>query len=361
MFFILGIVFWLLLNYFFWWFEFSTLLCFFAWIFLIMPILTKFSFDELKYVLNHKKYLIINLILNFLIYPILAFLLGYFIFSGDIYLTLALVLLSLIPWWWLLMGWLHHSKANLKLWFSIFAINLFVFSFVYFGYNFLADYIVWHQKIVHTKKIEPKKVVSSLNFWNNYLWINNFEKKQAWWACVVEQISNKFWKNIWCFNKEQSKTFIFWIYWFIVLILIPFIFSRIIRKISKLKEFFEKYGGYISKFSAFLIITYIFSLKYVRWLTQISSELLIKLFLWVFVFYLTIFLISFFVFKFIDIPSEDKKALFWNSFVRFITLSFVLSFLYAIAWNQPKIILIFVIAYFVQIVWALMISRFVKM
>jgi hypothetical protein len=55
----------------------------------------------------------------------------------------------------------------------------------------------------------------------------------------------------------------------------------------------------------------------------------------------------------------EKKAIFWNAYVRFITLSFVLSFLYAIAWNYPSLILIFIIAYFVQIVSAIVISRWV--
>jgi hypothetical protein len=71
------------------------------------------------------------------------------------------------------------------------------------------------------------------------------------------------------------------------------------------------------------------------------------------------FILSFIFYKLVKLPQTEKKAIFWNAFVRFITLSFVLSFLYAIAWNYPKLILIFVIAYFVQIVGALIISRFI--
>jgi ACR3 family arsenite efflux pump ArsB len=97
MFFLAGILVGLLLNYLFGGFDFSTLLCFFAGLFLIMPLLVKFSFNDLKYVLHHKKALFWNIVLNFILFPLLAFIIGYFIFGTNHYLTVSLVLLALIP------------------------------------------------------------------------------------------------------------------------------------------------------------------------------------------------------------------------------------------------------------------------
>ena len=353
MFFLLGIVVWLVLNYLFWGFNFSTLLCFFAGLFLIMPLLTKFSFNELKYVINHKKALFWNILLNFLIFPLVAFLIGYLFFWENHYLIVALILLSLIPGGGLLMSWLQHSKADLKLGFSIFAVNLFLFSFVYLWFSFFVDKFV----VVSTEKTKvlPKK---QLSFGLNQSLPINYQKQQQAW-CVIEQVSEKVGADLSCFSSAETKTFIYGIYGFFVLIFLPFLISRIIRKIEVLRKFFDKYWSYISKISAFVIVTYIFSLKYVRQLASLDVGFLMKMVWAVFTLYVVMFILSFIFYKLVKLPQTEKKAIFWNAFVRFITLSFVLSFLYAIAWNYPKLILIFVIAYFVQIVGALIISRFI--
>lgn len=356
MFFLLWIIVWLALNYFFWGFNFSTALCFFAGLFLIMPILTKFSFSELKYVLKHKKALLVNILLNFIIFPLIAFFIWWSIFS-DYRLTIWLILLALIPWWWLLMSWLQHGKANLKLWFSIFAVNLFLFSFAYIFFNLWVDYFVSHfEKKQQTLQTNTQKT-SFNTFWNS---LYNLPQKENNWWCAIAQVSKEIWvKSVWCFSKEWTKTFIYGIYWFFVLVFLPFILSRLIRK-TRIKEFFNKHWWKISKISAFVIISYIFSLKYVQSLSQIQNNILYKMIIWVWLFYLSIFIISFTIYKLSNLPVEDKKAIFWNSYVRFITLSFVLSFLYAIAWKDTSIILIFIIAYFVQISSSVLIKNIVK-
>lgn len=360
MFFLMWIIVWLFLNFIFWWFEFSTLLCFFAGLFLIMPLLTKFSFDELKYVLRHKKALFFSILLNFIIFPIIAFLIGYFLFQDNHYLIAWLILLSLIPWWWLLMSWLQHSKADLKLWFSIFAVNLFLFSIAYLWFSVFVDNFV---VINHHNNIEN----TNNNKKNFFIWSDNFSKihitynknKSNNWSCVIWEVSQKIWADLSCFSSEETKTFIYWIYWFIVLIFLPFLISRWIRKVTILNKFFNKYWNYISKWSAFLIVSYIFSLKYVRQLSEIDLNFLYKLVLAVFLLYITMFILSFIFYKLSSLELKEKKSIFWNSFIRFITLSFILSFLYAIAWNYPKLILIFIIAYAMQILLALVISKFI--
>ena len=358
MFFLGGIIVGLLLNYLFGGFDFSTLLCFFAGLFLIMPLLVKFSFNELKYVLHHKKALLWNIVLNFVLFPVLAFLIWYFIFGTNHYLTAALVLLALIPGWGLLMSWLHHTKADLKLGFSIFAVNLFLFSFAYLVFSAFVDYFVAHNvpnQKVSISNSQPAKWVSFSTLPINY----QHTSSQPTQHCAIQEVSQKIGADLSCFSSQEAKTFIYGIYGFFVLIFLPFLISRVIRKSKFLFRFFQKYGSWISKLSAFLIVTYIFSLKYVRQLAELDFVFLLKLTMAVIILYGVIFIWSFVFYKKSDLPLAEKKAIFWNAYVRFITLSFVLSFLYAIAWNYPSLILIFIIAYFVQIVSAIVISRWV--
>ena len=345
----------LLLNYLFWGFDFSTLLCFFAGLFLIMPLLVKLSYQDLKYVFHHPKILLLNLVLNFIIFPLIAFLIGYFFFPDNYYLIISLILLSLIPWGWLLMSWLQYNKADFKLWFSIFAFNLFVFNFVFLAFS------LWVDKFVAMKKIDDTNHILVQNPVNKFIGYWNFSavQNENHASCVIDQTVGKIGSlEISCFGEDDS-VIIYSLYWFFILVFFPFLISRFIRSINFLKNFFKKYGSLISKLAAFVIITYIFSLKYIRSLFSLDSILLVKILLAVFLFYLLIFVVSFFFYKILKLEKSQKKAIFWNAFVRFITLWFVFSFLYAISWDYPQLILIFIVAYFFQIWMAFFISRFI--
>lgn len=118
------------------------MLCFFG-IFLIMPVLLKIRFKELKGILKNKKLILINILLNFIIIPLLAFSVSYLIFGIENYVYIfTFILLAIMLGRWLLMNWLNQTKANLHVGFSLFVINLLIFSFVYVIYNIGTDIFV---------------------------------------------------------------------------------------------------------------------------------------------------------------------------------------------------------------------------
>jgi len=299
----------------------------------------------------NKKIIFLNIFINFIIFPLIAWILWYLIFWLDnYYYIFTLLLLSIIPWWWLLVNWLHHSWADMKAWFTILALNLWLFAILFIPFNLWIDYFINSHSSKHiVNNIIPKtSILLNNNLWN-IPWTNNLTKP-SW--CVIEQA----WKKIWlwhflpsCFSQKGTSTLIYWFYWFFILIFIPFILSRIILLFSNFSNNLKKYVNLISKIASFLIIIYIFSLNYIRWIININNILLVKIISSVFLLYILMFLIENVILKYVKFENNIKQAIFWNWFVRFITLWFILSFLYAIAWNKPEIVIIFIVAYFVQI------------
>jgi len=363
MLFVLAILLGLLINYLTWGFDFNTALCFFVGLFLIMPILLKINFKDIKEIFSSKKILWVNLLLNFFLIPLTAFIVGYLVFWFKNYgFMISLLLVSIIPWWGLLMSWLQQTKSNMHIGFILFAINLFFFSGFYILFNFWTEYFV--ENYVHNHKKQetnlelvnlPTNNNTSL-IQNNYLWnlVQKQEEKQAW--CAIEQVSEQIWIAApSCF--EQKSTMIYGFFGFIALILIPFIVSRIILFFFSTKQFIFKIAPKLSKLSAFILITYIFSLNYVRWLFTVEASTLIKVFVWVILFYIALYLVIYLTLKIFKFEKDIEKAIFWNSYTRFLTLSLILSFLYAIAWKQPEIILIPIVSYFIQIWSATLLAK----
>ncbi len=367
MLFIWAILFWLLLNYFVWWFWFNTFLCVFAGLFVIMPVLLKIKFQDIKKILWHKKLIFLNILINFIIFPTLAFILWYFIFwLENYYYIFTIMLLAMIPWGGLLVNWLHNSWADMKVWFTLLALNLFLFSVFFIPFNLWLDYFINHQTQKEEQSEELSVFMNNSLLWNNSSSFVNLPKqkiieKPSW--CAIQKTTQKLWLNDilpWCFQEKWSSTLIYGFYWFIVLIFIPFILSRIILLFTKLSDYLKKYVNIVSKLASFLIIVYIFSLNYIRWILDIDTVLLWKMVLWVLFLYLFMFMIEKILLKYSNFENNIKQAIFWNWFVRFITLWFILSFLYAIAWDKPEIVVIFIIAYFIQILLSSIFIRLKK-
>ena len=365
MLFIWAILIGLLLNYLFWWFWFNTFLCIFAGLFVIMPVLLKIKFKDIKKILWHKKLISLNILINFIIFPSLAFILWYFIFwLENYYYIFTIMLLAMIPGGGLLINWLHHSWADMKVWFTLLALNLFLFSVFFIPFNLWLDYFINQQAKISQQAKKLPIFVNNSFLWNNSSSFVNLPKpknieKPSW--CIIQEASQKLW--LWnmlpsCFQEKWSSTLIYGFYGFMILILIPFILSRIILLFTKFSDYLKKYVNLISKWASFLIIVYIFSLHYIRWIADIDKVLLWKMIIWILLLYLIMFAIEKIILKYSKFENNIKQAIFWNWFVRFITLWFILSFLYAIAWNKPEIVIIFIIAYFVQI-W--LSSIFVKL
>ena len=310
----IAIILGLLVNYFTWWVPFSSALCVFAGIFMIMPSLVDFATKDALKVFEHKRLLWINILTNFVITPLIALGIG-LIFFQDIGLQISLILLSLLSWGGLVFAWIQKNKGNIKFWFQLFMINLLIFTLIFF---------------VGTPFVEQ-------------IWILQW----SWLACDLSG-------PITCGGLGWSVSPISAI---IVLVIIPFLISRIVRWNKKSINIMKKYGKYMSQLGTFVIIGYIFSLEQMHALFQTDIFLLLKIFVATLLFYILLFGYNLWYQRFLPKTSESK-SLFWISTSRFITLGLVLSFMYT-QYFGATLILIFVSAYFIQIGLSQLISYYV--
>jgi predicted Na+-dependent transporter len=348
-----ALIIWLVINYTTWGFDFNQNLCIVAGLFLIMPSLLKFHFKDLAYFKNHKKIFFINLFFNFVLLPFIFLGIWYLFFWANP-IVFAFLLLWMIPGWWLLISWVMNSNWNVKLAFSLFLVNLFIFSILFIPFAKVLD-TVWEkvveekakqEKIIQKKEKNLSEILNyNFNNQNNFLEknIKKEEKEKTKW-CVISKISEKMacpvlWK-VWASKSAFIALF--------VLIILPFIISRFILISNKLSNFLIPKIQIISKIATFFIIAYIFSIKEVNNIFTSEISLVIKLSLAIILIYLIVYRITYFLHKKIW-NNPDTNAFFWNSTTRFLTLWLIFSFFYVKTfWTE--FLLVFVIAYFVQII-----------
>ena len=141
-----------------------------------------------------------------------------------------------------------------------------------------------------------------------------------------------------------------------LLILIPFLASRVVLFIKPLLTFIETYSKYISRISIFIILFYLFGLQSSQQLVDIydfEPELFFIALLAVAVFYLLIFLASKMIY---NLNSPQERAAFWQSITRYITLALVLSTFSASTFGVSMLLPI-MFAYLVQVPLSVVISN----
>ena len=346
----LAIIIWLLVNYFTGGLSFYTLLCVLAWVFLIMPSLLKFKLWDFKLLKDNKKIVFLNIFLNFLVIPSLFFSIWY-AFFGDSKIIYALLFLWLIPWWWMLFNWINKSSGNIKLWFSIFFLNMIIFTILFFPLNnFLENKAI---SLNQNNSVEQNKELDFLKK------LNNENKKPCplhnlmwWWNDDKINSLNKpcpLWTvSSWIVDCNTTWWHINPIAIIVVLIILPFLISRIILLSDKISNFIIPKISNISQIATFFIIWYIFSLKELNIIFSVSILKILTI-LWVlaliyFIFYSITFLIS----KKINVSADLKPTLFWWVATRFLTMWLIFSFAYS-SMFWVDFILVIALAYFIQI------------
>jgi predicted Na+-dependent transporter len=142
----------------------------------------------------------------------------------------------------------------------------------------------------------------------------------------------------------------------ILLIVIPFIVSRVVILIEPLKIFIEKYKSYISDISIFIIIFYLFGLQNSQSLFEIydfEPELIYISFIAVLVFYALVYFLST---KLYNMDSPQERAAFWHTLTRYITLALVIS-TFSISTFGTSMLLPIMFAYIVQIPFSAKVSQ----
>jgi len=284
-------------------FIFSTNICLFAGITLIMPSLFNFKMKDIKLIWEHKKVFFKGFLVNYVALPIIAIAIGYM--TNDFGISAGLFLLSVLSGGGMVMFWIKKSGGDTSFGFLLLFINLVAISLSLYMLHFFATY-------------------SSVYFGLSYesdISISRFS------SAVIE-----------------------------LLIIIPFIASRVIIYIKPLVQFIQTYRKYISHISIFIILFYLFGLQSSQLLVEIydfEPELFAVALLAVVAFYFLTFLLSKWIY---DLDSPQERAAFWHSITRYITLGLVIS-TFSSATFGVSMLLPIMFAYIVQIPLSVYINK----
>jgi len=284
-------------------FIFSSKICLFAGITLIMPSLFKFELAHVKLVWEHKAVLMKGFFINYVMLPVFAVIIG--LLTNNFGITAGLFLIAVLSGGGMVMHWIKKSNADTSFGFLLLFINLLFISLSLLMLHLFATYSAGYFGVTYDEKISISRFATA----------------------VIE-----------------------------LLIVIPFLASRVVRFVKPLLTFIETYRQYISHMSIFLILFYLFGLQNSQLLVDIydfEPELFTMAFIAVVVFYLLTLGVSKLIY---DLESPQERAAFWHSVTRYLTLALVISTFSAGTFGISMLLPI-MFAYVVQIPLSVVINK----
>jgi len=285
-------------------FIFSSNICLFAGLTMIMPSLFKVKLADVKLLWHYRIVIAKSLLLNFVLLPVFALITG--LVTRDYGIAAGLFLLSVLSGGGMVMYWIKKSGGDTSLGFLILFINLLLISL---------SFLMLHLFGVYTET------------YFDTLYTDDNNNMESYARLVIE-----------------------------LLIVIPFIASRFVVLFKPLETFIETYRPYISNISMFVILFYLFGLQSTQNLVDIfdfEPELIAIAFAAVVVFYVLDLAAARIVF---DLDSPQERAAFWHSVTRYITLALVLSTFSMKAFGVSMLLPI-MIAYMIQIPFAILTDK----
>ncbi len=283
-------------------FVFNSKICLFAGLTLIMPTLFQVKFSDITLVWEHRIILIKGLILNYLTLPAIA--IGIGMLTGNFGVATGLFLLSILSGGGMVMHWIKKSNADTSLGFVLLFINLVFVSVSLLMLHFFGVYMAEYYSESYSSEV-----------------------------------------NVSSFARGVIN----------LLIVIPFIISRIIIFIKPVQDLIEKWRKYISHISIFIILFYLFGLQNSQQLFELydfEPELIYISAFAVITFYALIYGASRLMY---NLDSVQERAAFWHSVTRYITLALVIS-TFTTGTFGISMILPIIFAYVVQIPFAIYID-----
>jgi hypothetical protein len=284
-------------------FVFSSKICLFAGLTLIMPSLFKVKFSDVNLLWPYRVVIIKSLFINYLLLPIFAVAIG--LITQDFGIAAGLFLLSVLSGGGMVMHWIKKSGADTSLGFLLLFINLLLVSL---------SLLMLHTFGIYTSEYFDVSYVDETN-------VSNFAKAVL-----------------------------------ILLIVVPFITIRLLLFVKPLVIQKEKYISYISSSSIFIILVYLFGLQSSQHLFDLydfEPELFYISVIAVFTFYLLTLVASKLIF---DLDSKQERAAFWHSVTRYITLALVISTFTTNTFGVSMLLPV-MLAYVIQIPFAIFIDK----
>lgn len=284
-------------------FIFSTDICLFAGLTLIMPSLFKFQLKDIKLVLEHKTVLVKGFIVNYLLLPLFALAIGFM--TNDFGITGGLFLIAVLSGGGMVMHWIKKSNADTSFGFLLLFINLIFVSLSLLMLHLFATYSAGYFGVRYDAEIHISRFAEPV---------------------------------------------------IMLLIVIPFFVSRVVLFIKPLLTLIQTYSKYISQGSIFIILFYLFGLQSSQRLIDIydfEPELIFIALVAVAAFYLLVFIASKLIY---NLDSPQERAAFWHSITRYITLALVISTFSASTFGLSMLLPV-MFAYLVQIPLSVVISK----
>ena len=284
-------------------FIFSTNICLFAGITLIMPSLFDLKFADVKLIWEYKKVLIKGFFVNYMILPLFAVVIGFL--TNDFGVTAGLFLIAVLSGGGMVMHWIKKSGGDTSFGFLLLFINLIFISLSLLMLHLFATYSAGYFEVSYDAEISISRFAGP----------------------VIE-----------------------------LLIIVPLVVSRAVICTKPVLDFIEKYRKYISHISIFIILFYLFGLQSSQRLVDVydfEPELFYLSFIAVFVFYMLTFFVSKLIY---NINSPQERAAFWHSVTRYLTLAMVISTFSAGTFGISMLLPI-MFAYVVQIPLSVVISK----
>jgi len=253
-------------------FIFSSKICLFAGITLIMPSLFNFELAHIKLLWVYKLIILKGFAVNYIILPIFALAIGFA--TGDFGITAGLFILAVLSGGGMVMHWIKKSNADTSLGFLLLFINLLLVALSLYMLNIFGIYSASYFEVSYDSSGG----------------IGRFAKGVL-----------------------------------MLLIVIPFIASRVVRHIKPLVNVIHTFRKYISHISIFIILFYLFGLQNAQLLVDVwdfDPQLIPIAFVAVLVFYTLTFFLSKFIY---DQDSPQERAAFWHSVTRYLTLALVIA------------------------------------
>lgn len=278
-------------------FNFYSAVCLVAGIFLVTPSLFKFRIADFALIKSHTGAIFKNLWINYLLLTVAALIIGYA--SQDIGIAAALFLLALLPGGGMVMMWIKVSGANVKLGFVIFMLNLALLLPITLIFSQFYSVAAPYFPAVDLTGVDGIAATNSI--------------------------------------KPVGP--------FMILIVIPFVLSRIVLMfLPGVVGFTAKHQQTISKLTMFGIVFYLFSLTTSQLLFQVS---LMDLGLAA-VATLAFYAVTFTAALTLTGKTPNDRAVFWHIATRYITLALILA-VFSVDIFGATFILPIMMAYFIQI------------
>jgi len=284
-------------------FVFSSKICLFAGITLIMPSLFNFELAHIKLIWVHKSVILKGFAVNYILLPIIALVIGFA--TGDFGITAGLFVLAILSGGGMVMHWIKKSKADTSLGFLLLFINLLFITLSLYMLDVFGTYSAGYFEMKYDNNLGIGSVASKV---------------------------------------------------LVLLIVIPFIASRVVRHIKPLVNTINTYKMYISHISIFIILFYLFGLQSAQLLEDVwdfEPQLVPISFVAVLVFYALTFYLAKYIYNH-DSPQE--RAAFWHTVTRYLTLALVIA-TFTLGSFGVSMLLPIMFAYVVQIPLAVYISR----